>query len=391
MKKRHLTKREELRIKAVFAYDTHDFENVHRLFLTFFVTYPRDYVATTGYAYTLLDLGLEDEALGLLVRAESIRPEAYQPLANSARAHLLLGHFDVIPDYIDQLRERGFEVCADWIEGHLYFTMGEFEKALEAFQRTSQSSMPAWRHLGISYKAVVLAELGRFRDAISVLEGGVTNDVRMNRPNDAADKLLAVAYIHMQRGDGRACEDACLESLKLDRGSIRLLRAGVLLAQSGHTQGAEEVYKGLPEQDDIAMYRIIRHRVLGEILLSQGDLYDALNELRRASKLDAPVHQNEYLARALLRSGDLEEARQLYGQMSRSFSRLLWHEGLVRFPGLWANVIYHYGVLSYEMGYMDEAEEALKRYLDLRKGADANLEEVLHARRLLSSGSGTDH
>jgi tetratricopeptide (TPR) repeat protein len=391
MEHRHLTKREELRIKAVFAHDTHDFDNATELFRAFALTYPNDYVATTGYAYSLLKHGLEKEALELLIRAESIRPEAYQPFANSARVHLMLGQLDAIPDYVDRLQDMGLGVCADWVEGHRYFTSGEFDKAIEFFQQTGASSIPMWRHRGISYTASVLAELGRFQEAIAILEEGTHIDINTNRANDAADKLLASAYIQLRRGDNQACRNACLDALDLDRGSIRRLRAGVLLAQSGHIQEAEEIYNSLPARDDIVMYNIIRHRVLGEILLSQGNVSEAVKEFRRAYELDAPIHQNEYLARSLLQSGDVEEARQLYGEMSASFSRLLWHDSLFLFPGLWANVVYHYGVLSYELGDEGEAKLALKRYLDLRKGADAEIQEVVRARQLLSSMSENAH
>jgi tetratricopeptide (TPR) repeat protein len=389
MANRRLTKREELRIRAVYAHDTHDYVGAYDYFRSFALTYPDDYVALTGYAFSMLNFGLEEEAIKLFVEAEALRPEAYQPLANSARAHLVLGRFDVVPDYIDRIRSMGLEGCADWVEGHMYFAAGELDRAIEAYRRAGHTSNPLWRHLGISYVASVLAELGRFREAVSVLERGVTSDLQMNRVNDAADKLLSLAYIQFQQGDLKSCKDTCLEALKLDRGSIRLLRAGTMLGQSGHILHAEEIYNSLPVRDDVPMFTIIRHRVLGEILMSQGNLYDALQELEKAYELEAPAHQNEYLARAFVQSGEMEEARKHYQEMSASFARLLWHNEFFSYPGLWANVTYEYGALSYEVGDVDEAKAALSRYLELRSEADPNSPSVLRAQQLLRSMSET--
>jgi serine/threonine protein kinase/tetratricopeptide (TPR) repeat protein len=384
MKRRQLTKSEELRIKAIYAHDSRDYVNAERLFRTYALSYPKEFAAVNGYAYSLLVLGRDDEALQKFLEAELLNPNASLALVNVALAYLTLGRLEDVRTYVARVRELGNDGWADELEGATHFLEGEYEAAIDVFLGLSRAHDLAWQSVGYSHLALVLAEIGRFQEAISALKEGLSIDPQLGQPFSKADKLLALAHIYYRQGDREACRGACVTAMEVESGADRLLRAGTLLARTGFVEEAKRVLSLLGSSRNVPLFAIVRHRITGEILLSQGKTHEALRELRQAFIMDTPAHLPEYLARALTISGDLEEAHKLYKRMSNSPGQLWRHEYLVNHPGLWAESLLQYAQLSQSLESEQEAYRAVTRYLDLRQKADAGLYDQVRAWDLAS-------
>jgi pentatricopeptide repeat protein len=90
----------------------------------------------------------------------------------------------------------------------------------------------------------------------------------------------------------------------------------------------------MPDSSDITLHVKAKLRVRGEILLSRGEVTKAIEMFIKAHDMDSPIHETSYLGRALLMSGDLEEAHELYKRMSHSEAHLWITMQTVHSPGL---------------------------------------------------------
>ncbi len=384
MSRREITKNEELRIKAVFAHDSQNYPEALKHFRAYATTYPRDFVALTGYAYSLTHMERYDEALQKLKEAEPLRPEAFTTFMNSSRVSLALGRFEEVENYIEHMMDLGMDETAFYVQGQWHYVRGNYQQSADFFDRLIRSGKPYWERRGIAQLSELLIERGQWRAAESVLREALVKELGAGRSSGVAENYLALAQLHFERGELEACKNACLEAVKHERGAVRLLRAGSLLGQAGYLEEAARIRDEIPLQDGVTVYDRARHRIRGEILLSQGDLFRSLEELEKARALDAPARQDEYLARALSASGEDEKARAIYRRIADNLPALLWHTCLRRHPGLWAKALFRYAELSFEAGEMPEARNAFETYLTLRESADEEIAEVHRARELLA-------
>ncbi len=383
MTRRRVTQYEELRIKALYAIDSHDYHNAEKLFRTFSLTYPNDYSALSMYAYCLNASGRAEEALLKFLEAEPLRPEAYQALVNVAQTYLMLGRLEDVESYVDRLRDLESHVWADELQSAVAFLRRDYDEAVKVISGLTRSQDLGGQSRGYSVLASLLGEMGKYQEAVAALEEGLAIDDQLGEPNARADKLLALAYIYYKTQNWQACRDACLQATELEASSNRLLRAGTLLARCGYTGEAQQVRSKMEEWSDEIIFAKSKLRVSGEILLARGNADDARQHFEQARAIQGLALESEYLARALTRTDDLEQAHKLYGAMSSAPGRLWRYQSLIRFPGFWANTLLEYAELSQSLGKAEESRTALASYMDLRAEADPGFEDVARARDLL--------
>ena len=365
---RRLTNREELRIRGVYAMDRNDMKSALAAFDAYQSYYPNDYLGPFYHARPLLMLGRTEEAVRALEEANRKNPNSYYPLYHLAAFNLVLRRFDESAKAIASLRQMGYGDAAVYFEGASLFMRGEYDKAMAAFRALRNAGHPYYRSRSYQLEASVLAELGRREEAIWLIKESLTADVANGRDEDRASKLTALAYLYLARGDRAACRAACLQALQLDGSLGRSREAGSLLARAGYLADARGVLEARDPGNYPPISEEVRHRLQGEIFLAEGQRQKALEEFERTDKLAPPAESREYLARALVGCGRLEEAWTTYRNAVEAQSRI-WYWPEVSPPGFWADMLYQYGALGLKLR-KPEAVGAAARYGKVRARAD---------------------
>jgi len=382
MAKGRLTKREEMQIKAIYAFDSGEYAEAEKLFHGYSLAFRNDYYPEFLHALTLKDLDRAEDALPLLNEAAQKAPSNYYIPVHLAMTSLLLGRIDQASVYISRLRTLGQDQWADSMEGARLVLQEQYEQAGAIFSTLSLSGNSMWRSRGAALLASLLAEKGKYREALQVLQEGIEFDARTGQEAERLDKLLAAAYLYSRTGNAEGLRNSCAEAIRLDQSPGRLQEAGALLARNGFIEDARRLLS-MPEFDFPApIFRVAGLRILGEILLAEGRKKAALREFELASKMESPSAIREYLARARKMAGDPTGALQAYRRIVESRARL-WHYADKTSPGIWADCLTQYADLAMSLNQRENLEHDVQRLLNLRGGADATLADVPHARSIL--------
>ena len=381
--RRPLTRREELRIKAVYAMDAGDWRTTESLFHTFALYFPNDYYPHFYHGLALEWSGRTQEAIEELRHAERLQPSLFHMPAHLAMAHFTLGRFDQASQDIARVRTLGREQWARYLEGVAHSLQGSYAAAEQAFGNLTQSPDAYWRSRGYAARAYLLAEMGRYEDALRSLQEGLASDLKDEQTVAQADKLLAAAWIRYLRDERAACRAACFKALQLESSPDRLRRAGAVLARAGFPEEAEKLLSRYAGDAELPVFRIARHQVWGEIHLARGKTARALEEFRMADALEAPARHREYLARVLDAAGDREAALRIYLRTVES-AALIWQAPEENFPGLWAQSLFHSARLARALGREQEFLKYAQQYVALTQQADPGASHVAEARGMLA-------
>ena len=182
--------------QLVLAYD-HDIQRAESLMARAFELDPTCFIAHRFFGLQLAAQGRVDEGLAILRRAQTIEPLAVHINGNIGMAHYLAGKFE---DAVVQL-EHTLRLDENWVVGRStlgrsYLCLGQFDRALELFER--HNGMARGR---IPDLAIACALSGRIEDAGREL-------ARMTqRPEGEYISPIHFVMIHAALGD----YDAALE------------------------------------------------------------------------------------------------------------------------------------------------------------------------------------
>ena len=158
---------------------------------------------------------------------------------------------------------------------------GRLQEAAESYQ--AMSTMGAF---GASFAAAGLGDLalyeGRFADAVRIFEQAAAAAVAANTPDVAAQKLAALAYAQLSRGQNAAAIAAADKALSSSKAlSVRFLSARILV-EAGAVAKAQPIAASLASElatEPQAYGKIIE----GEIALKKKDLPQAIKILTEAN------------------------------------------------------------------------------------------------------------
>ncbi len=379
MARGRLTRREEMSIRAIYAFDSGDYEGAEKLFHAYSLAFPNDSYPLILHALTLKDENREEEAIPLLLEASQKSPSNYVSPVHLAMTYMILGRFEQCAQQIGLLRSLGQAQWAESLQGDLEFVRRQYKQAEDRFSALARSGSVTWRSRGIGLLASLLAEEGRYQEALVLLSEGIDFDRRTSQDAERADKHLAAAYIQLRINDRNGVKNSCLSALSLDQSPSRLQNAGALLARAGFVEEAEKLINDLEPETEAPIFAIARHRIAGEALEARKKPREALVQFELASKLESPTSNREYLARALKLNGDTAGALQWYRRVVDSEARV-WHYADKTHPGLWADCLFQWLSLANSLNVQEDLEREARRYLDLRDHADATVIEVQQAR-----------
>lgn len=377
MQQRPLTKREELRIKGLYAADTGDHTTARDAFHQWEVLYAGDYLPTFYLAGSLISEGRYDEAIQKLNEAERKQPTSWYVVARRARCNLARGRYDEVNADVARLQRMGQLETAELLGGAQAFIHGEYGSARELLGRLSSSEDDYWKSTSFAVTADFASELGDYGSAKASLAEGIQFDLKKGRMGSLADKEIAFAYLAWRTNDRLNCKANSLAAIRHEAGQSHLALAGTLLARCGFSSDARVVGHELKKLPEGPIFDLARHRLEGELLLSREETVRALDEFQAASKLDEADNPREYLARALMLAGRKEEALRAYQNIVESPGKI-WQEPDLHFPGLWADALSEYAHLNQGL---HNSDVALNRYFAVRKQSQGQEQRANHRSR----------
>lgn len=338
---RELTPREAYRIRGLYAHDAGDYAEAERVYRLWHLLYPNDPKPLFYIARPLLMLGRVEESIAMLEEAQRKDAYSYYIPAHLAMAYLRAGQLDASTLAIARLRVLGQPAWADCLQGQLDFLRGDYATALTRFESLERSDSSSMRSRASALQAAVLAEVGAREEAIARLERGRSADQRAGSLAGQADKLLALAGLHLRMGRRQVCRNLCLQAEQIDQSADRLTQAGVMLARAGYPADAERLLGRIDSASTVRSVQRNRHRLRGEILLARKDPQAAWPELQQAAALDASGMPLEYLARGALAAGETGLALATYRRMAAD-AGYYWHYPDLEPPGAWSDALATY-------------------------------------------------
>jgi serine/threonine protein kinase/tetratricopeptide (TPR) repeat protein len=406
-----LTRRERDRIRGIYASDAEDYAAAAAAFKDYTVYYPHDYLGWFYRAFPLMMLGRVDEAIACLKKAVEIDPAKMFAPAHIARYDLILGRFQDALSWIQHLRDTNHLSDADIIEGEYDFLQGRYKEAQERFTKLTESTDSSYQSYGYSFLARLFAETGQYQKALASLKSGIDVDLVAGDLGHQADKRLDRAYIYSKLLQTALCLQDANQSLALDPGLKRSRAVGSLLGQaySEAKEGDRALFRSELEKIEVQIppaglepiFGIVRAHIRGEVFLAQGNWRNSLSEFEKAARLESPVADKGYLARALLTAakheGDKAKAARKREDALAAYSVLaskpeqIWQWPLDYPPGFESDETFSFVKTASKLGKNDpELRAALISYLKTRVVADKGLREVEEAKRLQSSTSFTN-
>jgi serine/threonine protein kinase len=377
-----LSPREELRIKGMYASDTGDLTAAVEYFSQYAIAYPNDHLGFFYRGYPLMLLGKTEEAIQTLKEAEKRAPDSYDIADHLARYYLILGDFSNASRYSAKVRQLGHAEYADQLDGESRFLQGDYSHAQSLFAGLRGSSDVYLRSVSYQLQACVLAEQGRYREAIGTLKEGVKSDLTAGDSGDQADKLLALAYLYLKQGNRVESREAALKSLATAYSLERAADAGSILSRGEWIADAKKVLIKLDPSLSFPIAKVTRLRINVEILLAEGHKSEALSELQKDPTLDQKrALLRDYSIRALIANDQWDEALQELDQ-PEGHPGQIWHQAESYAPGADADLLFLRARAAFHEK-RSRAKPLLLEYSTRRQYADPGLPEVTEARSML--------
>jgi tetratricopeptide (TPR) repeat protein/tRNA A-37 threonylcarbamoyl transferase component Bud32 len=288
-RKRNLTDRESLRMRALFALDTGQSAACEEAASRWLNEYPEDAVALVHRATALEQLGQVDAALRLLDEAVRRMPDSRAPRMRRAIILLRGGRFADADRDCDALA-RIPPVDSTWqLRASLHVAALNMDAAWDALERMRRAPAQATQSSAFNLQACHRAEQRRYAEAERLLDEGIRFD-RENtaRAAELKKRRLLAQLLLLEDRRGAAVEQ-CRLALAANPGHAQAMEIGCVLAQAGDSDGARACRReGLPPWP---IYAYWQARLEASILLASGNSSRALDTL-----LSAPSDPAQRLA-----------------------------------------------------------------------------------------------
>ena len=374
-KRRPLSHRENLRVRALIAADLWRNDEAVELYREYEELYPRDFYARFGRAMVLREQGRNQLAFSKFKQAARLDPDNYHMPWQLAKTALIMGDAELVPPYTKRLETLGFWELAEVLNGARYMVEANMVEAAASFRAVRTSSRPEWRSRGFTLEAHWAGELGEFADAMRILEEGLLYDRTQDLPpTHEAEKRLHIAFLSFANGEFERARTEALSSIELENGPRRARIAGSLLARLGAFEEVEALIsrlEGVTAADGTGsrLYELAVATLRGELLMERGLLEEGLSELERARDLEPAYEYSEYLGRAYVKADRLPEALAIYERIALQPGKI-WRDEpgrLLPYPGFLADGLQRYIRLAEDLG-LPEKVEAGKARESLQRG-----------------------
>lgn len=371
-----MTERERFRTRGYLYLLTGESQKCMDEYGTLLTRYPSDTGAYNNMAYCSTRLRNMTTALQEVRQAVAILPKRATYRVNLALYSAYGGDFQTAVKAAAETQQLNPNYVFGYLaEAFADLGQDQLDQAGEAYQKIAK--------LNPSIAAAGLGDLalyeGRFQQAAAIFQKGADDDTSAHEPDAAADKLVALAYTQLLRGQKAAALEAARSALDLSKAvKIRFLAARIYAA-SDEAAKARELAAGLSSELQIepqAYGKLIE----GEVALKNSDGRGAAKLFTEANGLlDTWIGRFD-LGRADLEIGAFTEADSEFDRcLKRRGEALALYLDEVPTYGYFPPVYYYQGRVREGMKSEGFAE-SYKKYLSIRgkAGEDPLLAEVRH-------------
>ena len=302
----HMTERERFRTRGFLYYVIGDTQKCVDEYGTLLAQYPSDTGAYNNMADCLTRLRSLPKALEEERRAVAILPKRAVYHVNVALYSAYAGDFQTAA----KEAATTLQLNPDFFGGFLaqaFADLGQDQLAQGAadYQNVAKHN-PSFAAMGLADLALYE---GRFSEAAKMFEKGAADDLegRSPRPDAAASKFAALAYVQLLRGQKGPALDAAKRALELSHEVKTRFLAARIYAALGEISKARELAAGLSSEvliEPQAYGKLIE----GDLALASGDGHDAVARFTEGNKLLDTWIGRFGLGRAYLEIGALPEA-----------------------------------------------------------------------------------
>ncbi len=369
-----MTERERLRTRGLYYRRIGDWQKCIEEYSELVKQYPGDNIGHANLAVCFAKSRNMPRAVEEARRAVEISPKGAALRMNLSLFASYAGDFPTgerearAVQQINPSYESGYLALAYGQLGQ-----GQLAQAAETYQKLETISA-----LGASLGSSGLADLalyeGRFSDAVRILEKGAAVDLAAKNER-AVEKLVALAYTQLLRGEKRRALDAAERALaNSKRAGTRFLAARIFV-EAGEVSRARELSAGLATELQ-AEPQSYAKLIEGEVALKGGNAQEAIKAFTEAKALADTWLGRFDLGRAYLEAGAFAEADSEFDRcIKRRGEALELYSGPSY--GYFPSVYYYQGRVREGLKSPGSAE-SYRAYLSIRgkAGEDPLLPEI---------------
>jgi eukaryotic-like serine/threonine-protein kinase len=302
----HMTERERYRVRGLYYFTTSNYPKCIEEYGELLKRFPADDSAWANIAGCYLSARKIPEAVTAAQRAVEIVPKG------AVQRVVLSFYSSYNGDFATGEREAQTALKLN-PSSQAYLALAEAQQGLGQMSQAAETyhTMEKIDALGASLAASGLADVasyeGRYADAVQTLEQGVAADMAAKNADNAAEKLAAIAQLHLLLRQKASAVAAATKALSLSQSvPVRVLAARALL-EAGEATRAQKLADGLASetQPETQAYAKI---IGGDLALQRGDKNEAISMFTGASQLVDTWIGRFDLGRAYLEAGMFVEA-----------------------------------------------------------------------------------
>jgi eukaryotic-like serine/threonine-protein kinase len=344
-----MTERERYHTRGYYYLVAGNYPKCIEEYSTLVGQYPADRVGQSDLAWCYASLRNFPKAVEAARKAEEIAPKGALEHLNLAFFSSFAGDFQTGEREARAALEINPGEVAQLNLGEAQLGAGKLSDAAETYHGLKKMGSR-----GASLANAALADLalyqGQFSQARRLLEQGAAADLQAKTPENATNKLAALAYAELLQGQTRAAIGSAEKALANGQTvQVRFL-AGRVFAEAGDKAQAQKMADSLAKEAEIEPQAYAKI-VAGKLALQQGDSRLAIKDITDADNLlDTWIGRFE-LGRAYLEAGQFAEA-------DSEFDRCIKRRGEA-LELLMDNTV-TYGYLPYVYYYQGRVRQGLK-------------------------------
>ncbi len=377
-----MTDREKYRTLGVYyLVVSRNYDKAIENFETLVRDYPADEGGYLNLAFAYLLVRDFDKAVVAGRKATEIQPRSVLARTNYAMYAMYAGDFKTsIREANVALKENPSFEFALLTVARSSVAVGDTDGARRAYQRLAalSESGATMARLG---EADLEMYLGRYKEAVALLEAAIAGGGKVQDPGDAAPEYLALAEAYEGSGRRTPAIRAAGRAIELSHHESVLFPSALVLIRGGQPDKAQKVAEtlhGMLQAQTSSFARLID----GEIALTRKHLGEAVENLREGQKRYDSWFAHYLLGRAYLDAKYFPEALSEFElcvkRKGEAMDVFFLDASTIRYV---PPAYYWLGRAQEGVGATDAAHKSYDQYLALRSGAETSDPLLADARR----------
>jgi eukaryotic-like serine/threonine-protein kinase len=301
-----MTERERYHTRGYYYLVAGNYPKCIEEYSTLVGQYPADRVGQSDLAWCYASLRNFPKAVEAARKAKEIAPKGALEHLNLAFFSSFAGDFQTGEREARAALEISPGEVAQLNLGEAQIGEGKLSEAAETYH-----GLEKFGPRGASLATAALADLalyqGHFSQAARLLEQGAAADLQAKAPENATNKVAALAYVELLQGQTRAAVGSAEKALANGQTvQVRFL-AGRVFAEAGEKAQAQKMADSLSKEAEIEPQAYAKI-IAGKLAFKEGDSGLAIKDITDANNLlDTWIGRFE-LGRAYLEAGQFAEA-----------------------------------------------------------------------------------